>query len=169
MRVRHREELETLERKISEFSASENRAIDEIATSRFAHPVLFISHRWEGTERPDPAGHQLEKLRALKDCFIIYDYTSFPQKPMSESEAGDLEEEKIVLNDMGELIRNVVVMDHPDYTRSAAGASMNISPGVSRAPLSATRSRSAIRGAEGLDGIKRAHFSETCFETARRR
>ena len=114
MRVRHREELETLERKISEFSASENRAIDEIATSRFAHPVLFISHRWEGTERPDPAGHQLEKLRALKDCFIIYDYTSFPQKPMSESEAGDLE---IVLNDMGELIRNVVVMDHPDYAR----------------------------------------------------
>ena len=82
MRVRHRE-VETLERKISEFSASENRAIDEIATSQFAHPVLFISHRWEATEHPDPAGHQLEKLRALKDCFIIYDYTSFPQKPMA--------------------------------------------------------------------------------------
>jgi hypothetical protein len=112
MRVRHREELESLERKISEFSASENQAIDEIATSRFAHPVLFISHRWEATEHPDPAGRQLERLRALKDCFIIYDYTSFPQKPMSELEACDLD---IVLDDMGALIRNVVVMDHPNY------------------------------------------------------
>ena len=111
-RVRHREELDALQGKVSRFSASENQAIDEIASSRFAHPVLFISHRWEATGHPDPVGSQLHKLQALKDCFIIYDYTSFPQQPMSEPEANDL---KMVLKDMGELIRNVVVLDHPDY------------------------------------------------------
>jgi hypothetical protein len=42
-------------------------------------PVLFVSHRWESSTHPDPEGRQLEKLKALKDCYLIYDYTSFPQ------------------------------------------------------------------------------------------
>ncbi|MFZ2407035.1 MAG: hypothetical protein WAW41_18015 [Methylobacter sp.] len=53
--------------------------IAQAQASHYLHPVLFISHRWEGAKHPDPDGHQLAKLQTLEDCFLIYDYASFPQ------------------------------------------------------------------------------------------
>ena len=38
-------------------------------------------HRWEDEAYPDPTGTQLLQLRTLQDCFIVYDYCSFPSCP----------------------------------------------------------------------------------------
>jgi hypothetical protein len=113
-RIRHREELASLRRKISDLSPLQQQALNETTASRFGQPVLFISHRWESQEHPDPENLQLAKLRRLQNCFIIYDYSSFPQKPLSQSDAEDLE---LILKNMGEIIRNVVILDHPGYVR----------------------------------------------------
>lgn len=84
----------------------------EAQASRYLQPVLFISHRWEGLDHPDPEGRQLAKLRALKDCFLIYDYASFPQNTtVPEDEAALLE----ILSGMNALIEKVVVLAAPDF------------------------------------------------------
>lgn len=70
-------ELRSLRERLEQITPAERRALQEIVESRFAHPVLFISHRWESVERPDPHAAQLARLRELKKCFIIYDYSSF--------------------------------------------------------------------------------------------
>jgi hypothetical protein len=56
--------------------------LSEIDASRFEEPILFVSRRWEATDHPDPHGRQLEKLRELRSCYVIYDYCSFPQDPL---------------------------------------------------------------------------------------
>jgi len=55
---------------------------------------LFVSHRWDDKEHPDPTGWQLEALIQLAchysynkpNICIWYDYMSLPQKPRSASE-----------------------------------------------------------------------------------
>ena len=106
------ERIAKLKRLLDEMSDEQRRTIDEVTTSRYAHPVLFISHRWGDEAHPDPSGSQLQKLRALKDCFIVYDYSSFPQPPRSDREEADF---KQILASMDGLIRNVVVLGAPDY------------------------------------------------------
>jgi hypothetical protein len=48
----------------------------------------------------------------LSDCFLIYDYASFPQ---GATAARDKEALREILSDMNELISNVVVLQAPDY------------------------------------------------------
>jgi hypothetical protein len=111
-RVVHAEQIDELRRTLAAMSAEQRAAIDEVATSRYRQPVLFISHRWENEDNPDRDGSQLRQLQALEDCFIVYDYTSFPQAPRTESEQADFEE---ILGAMDELVNNVVILDAPDY------------------------------------------------------
>lgn len=80
--------------------------------SWYRQPVLFVSHRWDRIDHPDPEGRQLAKLQTLKDCFLIYDYASFPQ---DTSAPEDKEALRDVLSGMNELISNVVVLTAPDF------------------------------------------------------
>jgi hypothetical protein len=75
-------------------------------------PVLFVSHRWESSTHPDPDGRQLEKLKALKDCYVVYDYTSFPQDSATPEAQTALHQ---VLDAMNGFIDNVLVVSAPDY------------------------------------------------------
>jgi hypothetical protein len=77
-------------------------------------PALFISHRWESRRHPDPEGRQLEKLKALKNCYLIYDYTSFPQDTKTPEGQRILRE---VLDGMDGFIEKVLVVSAPDYMR----------------------------------------------------
>lgn len=111
--IQNAEEIAVTRKKISELTADEQAAFHEIKKSRFSQPVLFISHRWETKNHPDPDCNQLEKLRLLEDCFIIYDYCSFPQEPLNIDEASKLQ---CILKYMGKLIENVVILHSADYT-----------------------------------------------------
>jgi hypothetical protein len=111
-RVVHKQEIDRLTEELEAASEEQRNAIAEVETSRFGHPVLFVSHRWESQEHPDPTGHQLERLRALKDCWIIYDYTSFPQLPRTEAEEAQFRQ---ILDSMTELIKKVVILASPDH------------------------------------------------------
>ena len=111
-RLANAERIEELRRLLAAMSDEQRATIEEVTTSRYAHPVLFISHRWESDPHPDPWGSQLRKLRALKDCFIVYDYSSFPQRPRSDRDETDFRQ---ILGSMDQLIRNVVVLEAPDY------------------------------------------------------
>jgi hypothetical protein len=93
-------------------SEQERARLDEVRSSRYGHPVLFVSHRWAARDHPDPDGRQLRRLRHLRDCFIIYDYCSFPQEPRSPDEEEQLQ---AILGGMNELIRNVVILPDPGY------------------------------------------------------
>jgi len=106
------ERIEELKHRLEAMSDQQRRTIEEVTTSRYAHPVLFVSHRWENEAHPDPTGSQLRKLRRLKDCFIIYDYTSFPQLPRSDQEDADF---KQILGSMDDFVRRVIVLEGPDY------------------------------------------------------
>jgi hypothetical protein len=75
-------------------------------------PVLFVSHRWLSPTHPDPDGQQLEKLKALKGCYLIYDYASFPQD-MARPEAQSALRQ--VLDAMNSFIDKVLVLSDPDY------------------------------------------------------
>ena len=89
--------------------------VDQIRAIRGAghfKPVLFISHRWEQPSHPDPDGNQLEKLRLLENCYLVYDFSSFPQQKLRD---GSNEALAAILHDMNRLLRNVVVIESPGY------------------------------------------------------
>jgi hypothetical protein len=73
------DEIAKFKATLSSADREERARLAEAQGSRYRQPVLFISHRWEALHHPDPEGHQLSKLRTLKDCFLIYDYASFLQ------------------------------------------------------------------------------------------
>ena len=106
------ERIEELRRRLDAMSGEQRQAVEEVTTSRFAQPVLFISHRWADEAHPDPSGEQLRRLRTLEDCFVVYDYTSFPQLPRSQREEVEF---RRILGAMDELIANVVVLEADDY------------------------------------------------------
>jgi hypothetical protein len=72
----------------------------------YSLPLFFISHRWENNHHPDPEGNQLAKLKELENCFIIYDYSSFPQDTNDKEHKKELLE---VLSNMNSMIKNVSV------------------------------------------------------------
>ena len=111
-RVLHAEEIATKRAWLEDRHPEEKEKLHEVRTSRFTHPVLFISHRWESTDHPDPEGKQLAKLSALRDCFVIYDYSSFPQDVTTEEERAA---QQLVLRNMGRLIERVAVLKSADY------------------------------------------------------
>jgi hypothetical protein len=90
----------------------QRRVLDELERSPFARPLLFISHRWHTETHPDPTGDQLRKLRALKNCFFIYDYCSFPQEPLDARGRTALAK---ILEKVDHLVENVIILDHPHY------------------------------------------------------
>lgn len=75
-------------------------------------PVVFVSHRWLSRTHPDPDGRQFEKLKALKECYLIYDYASFPQETATPEAQRALRQ---VLDAMNDFIDNVLVLSEPDY------------------------------------------------------
>lgn len=111
-RVLHAEEIATLRRQIAEMTPGDRKTLQRVDDSPFAHPVLFISHRWESVEHPDQEGRQLVKLQALRNCFVIYDYSSFPQDTVTEESKAAL---TVVLTHMNRLIERVVVLQSPEY------------------------------------------------------
>jgi hypothetical protein len=63
--------------------------------NREPRPILFVSHRWDAVDHPDPSGWQLRALirfakycmdRGDSDACIWLDYMSLPQKPRSADE-----------------------------------------------------------------------------------
>ena len=86
--------------------------LDKVLTSRFNHPVLFVSHRWLGDGHPDPDGEHLARLRSLRNCFLIYDYISFPQLPRTPDEEALFTD---LLGAMDDLVENVLVLADDDY------------------------------------------------------
>ncbi|MBD2124749.1 hypothetical protein [Trichocoleus sp. FACHB-262] len=111
-RVLYEDEIRSLRKKLSEMNEDEKQKVAEVQQSKFTQPVLFVSHRWESKEHPDPLAKQLPKLCLLENCFIIYDYSSFPQIPRSKSEEADFQQ---IMKNMNELIKNVVILHSPDY------------------------------------------------------
>ncbi len=111
-RLAHAAEIADLRNTLSAATDQQRGQIAEVRTSRFAHPVLFVSHRWESEDHPDPAGAQLERLRTLTNCWLIYDYSSFPQLPRTAAEQAQFDQ---ILDSMQMVIRNVVVLGAPDY------------------------------------------------------
>lgn len=111
-RVLNADEIARLKDTISRAGDEAHARLAKAQMSRYLQPVLFISHRWDGKKHPDPDGQQLARLQALEDCFLIYDYASFPQDTSApEDEAALLD----ILNDMNSLISNVLVMAAPDF------------------------------------------------------
>lgn len=110
--VLHQQEIASLQQRLKEFPQEDLDIVDEIKTSRYTQPVLFISHRWESVTHPDPERHQYRKLSALSNCFMIYDYSSFPQRLTDEGEKAALQR---VLANMNRLIKNVVILKSPTY------------------------------------------------------
>lgn len=110
--ILHKEELDSIRQWLKELPQEDLDIVNEIKTSRFSYPVLFISHRWESIVHPDPEGHQYRKLSKLQNCFMIYDYSSFPQRITNESEKAALEN---ILTNMNQLIKNVVILKSPTY------------------------------------------------------
>lgn len=53
-------------------------------------PTLFVSHRWESTNHPDPTGIQFQIMRKsaleVDQKLIWYDYSCLPQEPRTLSE-----------------------------------------------------------------------------------
>lgn len=55
---------------------------------------IFVTHRWDGFDHPDPTGWQLRALRSLGNHYnyssdrlcLWYDFMSLPQKPRNSSE-----------------------------------------------------------------------------------
>jgi hypothetical protein len=111
-RVVHEQEIADLTALLAAATDKQRSDIAHVETSRFGHPVLFISHRWESKDHPDPTGEQLRRLRVLKECWIIYDYTSFPQLPRTEPEEAQFRQ---IIDCMDELIKKVIVLASPDY------------------------------------------------------
>jgi hypothetical protein len=110
--VLNADEIAKLKDTLSRADGETCARLAEAQTSRYQRPVLFISHRWDGLHHPDPEGRQLTKLQTLKDCFLIYDYVSFPQDTTApEDEAALLE----ILSSMNALISNVLVLTAPDF------------------------------------------------------
>ncbi|WP_062208434.1 hypothetical protein [Aureimonas sp. AU12] len=65
-----------------------------IAAKPLRRTPMFVTHRWDGRDHPDPSGWQLRALRNLADdyhyheagtCFW-YDYMSLPQRPRNAHE-----------------------------------------------------------------------------------
>lgn len=110
LRVLHAAEIEEKRQWLAAQPAEDLAKLGEVESSWSAHPVLFISHRWEALEHPDPRGDQLARLRGLNDCFLIYDYCSFPQDSRSEVL-------KLILDNMTSLVTNVVVLNSSDYAQ----------------------------------------------------
>ncbi|MFF3243313.1 hypothetical protein ACFYWY_06140 [Streptomyces sp. NPDC002870] len=111
-RAVHKDEIDRIRQQLESMTRSERNIVHEVSTSNYSHPVVFISHRWEAEEHPDPSGDQLIRLQALQNCWVIYDYSSFPQLPRSNQEEAEFEQ---ILRSMDELIQNVVILDSPDY------------------------------------------------------
>lgn len=111
-RVVHAEELAQLRGELAAATGQERRDAGEVLSSRYRQPVLFVSHRWESADHPDPDGSQLRRLRALRDCWLIYDYTSFPQVPRTPAEEEQFQQ---ILDRMPELISRAVILAAPDY------------------------------------------------------
>lgn len=111
-RVVHAEKLAELRGELTAATDEQLRDVDEVFTSRYRQPVLFVSHRWESVDHPDPDGSQLRRLRELRDCWLIYDYTSFPQVPRTP---GEEEQFQQFLYVMPELITRTVILSAPDY------------------------------------------------------
>ncbi len=59
-----------------------------------------------------PNGLAAAEAAEVEDCFIIYDYTSFPQLPRSDQEDADF---KKILGSMDDFVRRVIVLEGPDY------------------------------------------------------
>jgi hypothetical protein len=110
--VLHKEELKSIRQRLKDLPPEEVNAVHEARTSRFNDPVLFVSHRWESLSHPDPDNAQYRKLAKLRGCFLIYDYSSFPQNATDETEKAAL---KQILANMNRLIKNVVVLESPSY------------------------------------------------------
>ncbi|MBZ9703251.1 MULTISPECIES: hypothetical protein [unclassified Mesorhizobium] len=65
-----------------------------IAAKPLRRTPMFVTHRWDGPDHPDPSGWQLRALRNLAEdyhyheagtCFW-YDYMSLPQRPRNADE-----------------------------------------------------------------------------------
>jgi hypothetical protein len=106
--VKYKTEILAKHRYLQERSPEERAKLRDVEESWASHPVLFISHRWEALDHPDPHGRQLEKLRALTNCFLIYDYSSFPQDPSSDAL-------RLIFEHMERLIDRVIILSSPDY------------------------------------------------------
>jgi hypothetical protein len=111
-RIAYCDEIGQLKSRLEAMTEDEERILSEVNSSQFADPVLFISHRWETRDHPDPSGGQLQRLKELRDCFIIYDFSSFPQLPRTEQEE---EEFQRILHAMNGIINNVVILSGDDY------------------------------------------------------
>ncbi|MGH3900784.1 MAG: hypothetical protein ACRDTA_21580 [Pseudonocardiaceae bacterium] len=58
-RVVHADEIRDLRARLGSMTDDERRTVEEVEHSRFAHPVLFVSHRWETMDHPDREGARL--------------------------------------------------------------------------------------------------------------
>jgi hypothetical protein len=110
--VHYRAEIVKLRNTLETASAIDRWKLNEVRTTRDLHKVIFISHRWDGADHPDPEGRQLARLSVLENCYVIYDYCAFPQDTSTPEGAAAL---NTVLSGMNEFIHDVAVLAAPDY------------------------------------------------------
>jgi hypothetical protein len=110
-KIKNREQIGLLNETLSSAPLEERNKLSYLEEYiHYTHPVLFISHKWRTQEHPDPHNEDFCKLRELSNCFIIYDYSSFPQERTSSRM--DI---AVVLRNMNNFVDNVVILKSDEY------------------------------------------------------
>lgn len=111
-RVASPDQIAQAETRLAHASEADLQTLRTYLRTPEPEPLLFVSHRWTSLRHPDPDGRQLEKLKVVKGCYLIYDYSSFPQDTSRPGAQTALSQ---VLDAMNSFIDNVLVLSDPDY------------------------------------------------------
>ena len=92
-------------------------------------PCVFVSHRWQSVEHPDPTGTRLGQILqrfdaisrasdgALAEVYLWIDFCCLPQRVSRQLSAADLERLRGGLGRLAEVVKScdLLVLDSPDY------------------------------------------------------
>ena len=111
-RIAYGDEIGQLKSRLEAMTEDEERILARSTAA--SSPTRSCSFPTDGNRmiiriRP---GASLQRLKELRDCFIIYDFSSFPQPPRTEQEEEDFQQ---ILLAMDRIIDNVVILAGDDY------------------------------------------------------
>lgn len=96
-------------------------------------PCVFVSHRWQSMEHPDPTGTRLGQIldrfdeipratdTAPPEIYLWVDFCCLPQRLDGELSAPDLQRLRAALGRLAEVVKScdLLVLDSPDYVGRA--------------------------------------------------
>ncbi|MCP2250775.1 hypothetical protein [Lentzea aerocolonigenes] len=100
-------------------------------TDLSASPCVFVSHRWQTEDHPDPTGSELRRIverlaparkrrwfaRSAGEMYLWIDFCCLPQRTGGPLAPGDEEDFRAGLASLAEVVKNcdLLVLDSPDY------------------------------------------------------